>query len=634
MTLRLKTLLIILVTLIVLLGLLFAASQLILLRSFEELEQERAQENTQRVLNAFLDRQLDLTRNASSWSIWDSAYSYAESPDEQFETDLRGEAIASNNRTLFLVGDTKGEAIDAFGQNSATGELTEAPEASLALLKAPSVIQLAAYTPDAPVVGLVENITGVVKIDGRPTLIGITPILPTADGDEVGQNSRGVIVFGRLADEAFIQQFSEDLKLSVTLTPYADMQLEDDVRVALLSDDTGESLTVKALDSDTIAGYILIRDINNDPILVMSVDLPRSIYQEGQQAVQFFLFALLGIGLLFLVTSLLLLEWMVLSRVSTLAEDVSGVGGNVATRIKVQGADELSSLGQDINKMLDSIEGAQKSLIEKDRRLSEQNLELAKANQDLNIARQKAEESARLKSEFLASMSHELRTPLNAIIGYSQLMMRGAGGELVEKHRRNVERIFTNGEHLLRLINDVLDLAKIEAGRMELSPTVVNVRNFADEAHRQTQGLAEQKRLRFEFEVENGLPALLVYDRDRLKQVVLNLVSNAIKFTETGSVRVEYKKSSMTEWAISVTDTGIGIPAHAQEYIFDEFRQVDGSTTRKHGGTGLGLAIVRNLVATMGGQISLKSQVGQGSTFTVVMPLKVAPVGAEEGKPA
>ncbi|NJL58221.1 hypothetical protein HC928_26230 [bacterium] len=248
-----------------------------------------------------------------------------------------------------------------------------------------------------------------------------------------------------------------------------------------------------------------------------------------------------------------------------------------------------------------------------------QNVALVKANLELAVARRQAEESTRLKSEFLATMSHELRTPLNAVIGYSQLQLAGMAGELSAEQHTFQERILANAQHLLQLINEVLDLSKIEAGRLEIHERPFAVRDMVAEIMTQNRVLAEAKGLSFEAHLDPDLPPQMMGDRGRIKQIIINLVSNAIKFTDQGSVNLQVSSEEARQWRICVQDTGIGIPAHTQETIFDEFRQAEEGHHR--GGTGLGLAIVRKLALAMGGSVHLKSEVGSGSVFTVTLPL-------------
>lgn len=258
---------------------------------------------------------------------------------------------------------------------------------------------------------------------------------------------------------------------------------------------------------------------------------------------------------------------------------------------------------------------------EAEHKIHQQNLQLVKSNRELAVARRQADESSKLKSQFLATMSHELRTPLNAIIGYSDIVLAGMAGELLKDQHDFHQRILANAEHLLSLINDILDLAKIEAGRMDVNQSPFNIKAWLDEIVMQVDGLAKGKGLRFEAVIDQRLPKVLVGDAGRIKQVVINLLSNAFKFTNEGHVKLDLRQNSKNSWTINVIDTGIGISPTAQEVIFDEFRQVDNSSTRKHGGTGLGLAIVRRFVLAMGGNIKVRSELGVGSTFTVFLPL-------------
>lgn len=258
---------------------------------------------------------------------------------------------------------------------------------------------------------------------------------------------------------------------------------------------------------------------------------------------------------------------------------------------------------------------------EDEKHIQEQNRILRQVNEELDTARQQAEQATLLKSQFLATMSHELRTPLNAIIGFTQIQLEGMAGDLTHEQRRYQERVLANSEHLLGLINDILDLSKIEAGRMDILRKPYHLREWVAEIVAQNRVLTEAKGLEFHVEIDDQLPDVMVGDAMRLKQVIINLLSNAIKFTEKGFVNLQVCTNDLETWKIMVTDSGIGVPAHAQETIFEEFRQVDGTPSRQHGGTGLGLSIVRKLTLMMGGTIRVKSEVDKGSTFTVIMPL-------------
>jgi len=269
------------------------------------------------------------------------------------------------------------------------------------------------------------------------------------------------------------------------------------------------------------------------------------------------------------------------------------------------------------------------ALEEREERLAVQNEILGRQNRDLELTRQQIErqnlqllEAARLKSQFLATMSHELRTPMNAVIGFAQVLLRQRTASLGASQVDMVERILNNGKNLLALINDILDLSKIEAGRLSLRLEEFDLTKLVSTTIAELQPLAEQKHLALKVYAVVENPKV-VNDSTRLRQVLVNLLSNAIKFTESGSVEVRVSELSPMQMAISVKDTGIGIAESDINHIFEEFRQVDQTTTRKYAGTGLGLAITKSLVQMMKGTITVESKPGQGSTFRVELPRQV-----------
>jgi signal transduction histidine kinase len=233
-------------------------------------------------------------------------------------------------------------------------------------------------------------------------------------------------------------------------------------------------------------------------------------------------------------------------------------------------------------------------------------------------ARESSDAESRAKSDFLASMSHELRTPLNSIIGFSQLLMKNDDGNLTARQSSMLERIGSNGTHVLELINEILDLAKVEAGEMQLEPTSFCLSPLIHEILDDLEGQLRGKPVRLLAETPRGLEPVEA-DRGKMKQVLINLVGNAIKFTEKGSVSVVVTadRSDGTPRSIQIVDTGIGIPEDRQVEIFRPFRQAEPGTARRFGGTGLGLTLSRSLLGEMGYGLTLESVVGKGSTFTI-----------------
>jgi signal transduction histidine kinase len=254
--------------------------------------------------------------------------------------------------------------------------------------------------------------------------------------------------------------------------------------------------------------------------------------------------------------------------------------------------------------------------------LKRQNQELARQRQQIELQNLKLQELSQLKSQFLASMSHELRTPMNAIMGFSQLLLRQYPDPLTEQQLDIVERIFNNSQNLLIMLNEVLDFSKIEAGYLELNLSEFDLSRLVTLTVEEMRSLATNKilQLRVETNLENPY---IVNDQNCVKRILINLVSNAIKFTETGEVKVEIGELTAQTVEIAVKDTGCGIPQKSLQEIFDAFRQVDQSITRRYGGTGLGLAITDSLVKMMGGKITVTSELGQGSEFRVELPRRI-----------
>jgi PAS domain S-box-containing protein len=265
---------------------------------------------------------------------------------------------------------------------------------------------------------------------------------------------------------------------------------------------------------------------------------------------------------------------------------------------------------------------------ELEQRIAEATADLAEQNARLQWQSQELERANRLKSEFLASMSHELRTPINALIGYAALLLDGVLGEITPTQRDALTRARAAAEHLLALINDILDLAKIEAGKMPLNLQEVALSAVTREVAQQMEPLVHKKGLRLNTVVSEDCP-VIVSDRTKIKQILLNLVSNAVKFTHEGTVTIAVECAVEGGVCIKVADTGIGIRREDLEAIWEDFRQVDQSRTREHGGTGLGLSITRKLLDRLGGRASVESVYGKGTTFTVWLPARVSAAGDE-----
>ena len=288
----------------------------------------------------------------------------------------------------------------------------------------------------------------------------------------------------------------------------------------------------------------------------------------------------------------------------------------------------------------DQLQHTNAELQEKAQLLAEQKSEVEIKNREVELAKQALEEKAeqlaltsKYKSEFLANMSHELRTPLNSLLILAQMLAENSEGKLIPKQVQFAQTIYQSGTELLSLINDILDLAKIESGMMAVDLDQVFLADLQDYSSRTFRHVAEEKGLQFEIEIDESLPKTIYTDPKRLQQVLRNLLSNALKFTDRGRVLMSVQRAqdgwnpahsilsqAETVVAFAITDTGIGISGDQQGVIFEAFRQADGGTSRKYGGTGLGLSISRELTGLLGGELKVQSKVGEGSTFTLYLP--------------
>ena len=293
----------------------------------------------------------------------------------------------------------------------------------------------------------------------------------------------------------------------------------------------------------------------------------------------------------------------------------------------------------------EELQQVNEELEEKASLLAEQNRKVESKNEEVESARLALEEkadqlalSSKYKSEFLANMSHELRTPLNSLLILARLLSENKDGNLTAKQVEFAQTILTSGSDLLNLINDVLDLSKVEAGKMDVNSTDVRLTEVKEFVERSFSALAEQKGLEFRVELNPDLPQALTTDGGRLQQVLKNLLSNAFKFTQEGDVTLTIRRAEKGRRfqnptleaaseviAFAVADTGVGIPRDKQRLIFEAFQQADGTTSRKYGGTGLGLSISREIARLLGGEIRVESTEGQGSTFTLFLPARYIP---------
>jgi PAS domain S-box-containing protein len=715
MTLRQKAAVIIGTTLVGLLLVLYLTSQGVLLDSFSELETQSTERNVERALNALNDDIASLTRNTRDYASWDDTYQFVQEPDAEYlHENASDEVFANLGNNLAVWVNPAGEVVYAKAFDlQAQQEIPVPPPFDQTLPRDHPLVN----HPD-----IESNINGIYMLADGPMMIASHPILTSNYTGPIG----GTLIMGRVLDEAATQRLSESTRQSLRFHRLDDPQLPAELQSIQQSLSPANPLLVRPRNGESIVGYALISDIAQQPALLLEVDLPRTIYQQGRNSIAYFMVLLLISGLIAGMALIWLLERYILAPLTQLSSSVKQVTTSGSGRLPIVGSDELASLAQAINNMLESSESSQKLVrqrrqeaitlldsipayaffkdasgayvtanrkfcdaigcardeiqgktdydfyprelaemyraddsrvmakgemvdVGEEEKVEGQNqvtiatrkvpvkdengqvvgliglvfdvTERKRAAEALALARDQALETLRLKSQLLANVSHDLRTPINAILGYSEMLQEEVYGPMAEDQHGVLSRVIVSTKQLASLINNLLDQAQIDAGRLTLNVSPVSPANLIESVVTMVSVMAQSKGIQLNTHVDPTLPPLLSGDPQRLHQIILNLVGNAIKFTDQGSVSIRILRPTSDQWAIEVSDTGAGIPADAQVYIFDAFRQVDGSVTRKHTGVGLGLSIVKQLAVLMGGEVNLVSEVGRGSTFTVTLPL-------------
>jgi len=370
-----------------------------------------------------------------------------------------------------------------------------------------------------------------------------------------------------------------------------------------------------------------------------AVGMSLSLKQVNETIVNIFRNIVLLTGLVILagIGVTIFLVKVIAGPIKQLAEAAKQITeGDLKSHVGIKSRDEIGALAASFNRMADSVQQREGELRTHAEALDRLNGQLVHQQEELRQINAQLEAASRHKSQFLANMSHELRTPLNAILGFAGILSNESVGPVGPAERKEfLTNIIISGKHLLGLINEVLDLAKIEAGKSEVNPELFSVGEVLDGVRHIVEPMALEKRVAIDVAIDPRLSTLYA-DVLKVKQILYNLLSNAIKFTpEGGNVRV--RAVIVEQWAeFAVTDTGIGIRPEDRERIFQEFEQVEMSAERRFEGTGLGLTLARKLVELQGGRIWLESEVGKGSTFSFVLPLRTTPQAAttvrEEGR--
>ncbi len=728
MTLRRKTLFIIGATFYGVIILLFFISRNILLDTFVELENQNVYQNTERVLSTLSGEVSHLEATTGDRAAWNDTYAFIEDANPEYiESNLIDGTFIKLRLNLMIFIDSAGQTI--FGKAFDLNNEEEIPvPQSLQGHLAPGDILLT--HPDTE-----SSISGIILLPEGPMLITSRPILTSEDEGPL----RGTLVMGRYLDATEMGRLAEATGLSLTLHQFSDPRIPADFQAVRSSLSEETPIIVRPLNEQSIAGYTLMQDIYRKPSLVLRVDMPRDIYQQGQSTISYLILSIVGIGLIFGLAAVLFLERQVLSRLFHLSKNVINIGtsGDLSARVSIEGEDEISNLAGTINGMLAALQESESELRESEERyrLLAENVKDVIWTTDLNLRftyispsvtsvlgysleeakalpseelltpsshemvkkalaetptvenikeldlpwaptlelelkckngatvwveitttflpdadgrpigfigvgrditeRKKAEEKLQelyneekglrkdleaeinKRVEFTRALVHELKTPITPVLASSELLLEELeSGPLLDL----AQNINQGAYNLNQRIDELLDLARGEVGMLRLEPTAVDLRQLLQNIVDSLRPMALKNKQVLSFESPSALPAVWA-DEDRLRQVVLNLINNAFKFTPAGGKITLRAKEAGADLIVEVQDTGRGMSKEGQQWLFEPYHRLE-SEVGHLSGLGLGLSLAKTLVELHGGKIWVKSEKGKGSTFGFSIPSK------------
>ena len=541
---------------------------------FLKLEHDDAVTNMHRAEKALMDEIHQLSIKEQDWSSWDDTYDFMNTKSNEYiDSNLGEEALENLKTTDIIYIKNDGSLFYSLQKDKLKKDFT-----GIEFIEYAKTKDLYKETIDG------DPHNGVIKLGDKAIIFSSEPILTTQRNGP----SRGALYYIKVADEHLNKKLSSETELTLN---YINVDKVDN-RILNILVSTNKPY-FELIDQTKLVAYGLINDPWNKPVLISKVELPRSLYLQGLATKNIMLTTLYAISLIMTLVMLALLHWQVIKRLNNLSSEVSTISTNRDTsyQLSVAGKDEITSVTNGINHMLKQIHS----------------YEL-----EIKQARDLAESASLARAQFIANVSHEIRTPMNGILGMTEVLLRI---DKDKEHNKYVKMIRTSAKTLLEVINDILDFSKIDAGKLELEKINFSLNKLCQEALNAIAFNAQVKGLEVLCSIDTKLYSEYLGDPLRLRQVLINLLGNAVKFTSSGSITLKVSESNNSNILFEVVDTGIGIPKDRQDKVFDSFIQADGSTTRNFGGTGLGLTISKEIVKAMGGNLSITSEINNGSNF-------------------
>lgn len=565
-------------------------------QQLREIESDQAADHLRSARQSIEVLHEDLIATTSDWAQWDDTYEFVSNRHPSYVQHLNVDSFRRLDLNVLIIVDQHGHTLYAKEWQGKEEPLRDAPPELVALG------ERARGPGSSPLLsGFVTTSTGTFLIASETVRDSASLAVPT-----------GLLIMGRSLSASIAPSVSRMAAVPVTVEPIgADHQWSQPTSDGvLMSLPDGSALYSRA---GVIDGHTLLNDVSGNPAALLHVHMDRPLQATLVRARRYLLLWTLAIGLAFCAAAIVVFELRVVAPIKKLARSMTAIGATDSALQRVDEdyrASEFVTLSRSINAMLTQIE----------------------LQQSMRNDRDAAIEANRLKSDFLATMSHEIRTPMNGVLGMCELLQRT---NLDARQRHLSDTVLRSARSLLGMLNDTLDFSKIESGKLQLEAAVFSPAEVLNSATAPFIAAAQAKGVDFNTQIEANVPALVIGDALRLRQVLNNLLANSLKFTATGAVgvacAVAYSDAQRVELRFTITDTGIGIAPAMQAHIFDAFTQAESNTSRRYGGTGLGLAIVRRLVELMGGQIGLKSAEGQGASFWFTIRLDHC--GSVPGRP-